>query len=409
MFLDFYNLKEQPFPETPAPRHLYLSATHREALASLYYGIETGRGFLALIAEPGMGKTTLLFHLLEGLKGSARTAFLFQTQCNARGFLRCLLSDLGIEAEGMNLGSMHEQLKVVLIREANAGRRVLVFIDEAQNLRDSTLETIRLLSNFETTRSKLMQIVLAGQPQLAEKLARPNLVQLRQRVSIVSQLRPLTSTETNAYINHRLWLAGCHGRRLFTPGAHEIIAARSNGVPRNINNICFNALTLGYAMGLKQIDRSVVQEVLIDLELDKLVAQKRGPSVSVPSASPVCRKASSLFFWQQWDVGGAVRRMLSLATALLLLASASSMTGTGRVSRTVETHPLKVRSFAAPESSLSRTDSSCPGTEESPSIQVQQLLGIHSVRTNSGSHKACDVGKNPNRVVSSPAALSVSP
>src|ERR1700676_1000167 len=118
MFLDFYNLREQPFNESPDPRFVHLGATHREALASLIYGIETGRGFLALIAEPGMGKTTLLFHLLERLKDSARTAFLFQTQCDTCELLRCLLSDLGIETEGRNLGRMHEQLKEILIGEA---------------------------------------------------------------------------------------------------------------------------------------------------------------------------------------------------------------------------------------------------------------------------------------------------
>ena len=234
MFLDFYNLKEQPFSEAPDPRQLYLSATHREALASLFYGIETGRGFLTLIAEPGMGKTTLLFHLRERLKDSARTVFLFQTQCKARELLPCLLSDLGIEAQGRNLGWMHEQLKGILLVEANAGRRVLVFIDEAQNLRDSALETVRLLSNFETTRSKLMQIILAGQPQLAETLTRPNLVQLRQRISIVSRLRRFTPAETNTYIDYRLRLAGFEGRRLFTPGALEMIEAWSLGGSRHV-------------------------------------------------------------------------------------------------------------------------------------------------------------------------------
>ena len=176
MFLEFYKLREQPFSDTPDPRFLYLSPTHGEALASLFYGIETGRGFLAFIAEPGMGKTTLLFQLLESLRGSARTAFLFQTQCDSRELLRYLLADLEIDTREKNLAWMHEQLKRVLIGAASAGKRFVVFIDEAQNLSESALETVRLLSDFETPGSKLMQIVLAGQPQLADKLTRPALV-----------------------------------------------------------------------------------------------------------------------------------------------------------------------------------------------------------------------------------------
>jgi TonB family protein len=271
MFLEFYKLREQPFSDTPDPRYVYLSQTHREALASLFYGIDAGRGFLALIAEPGMGKTTLLFHLLELLRSSARTAFLFQTQCDSRELLRYLLADLEIDTRGKDLAWMHERLKEVLIGEARAGKHFVVFIDEAQNLSDSALETVRLLSNFETPRSKLMQIVLAGQPQLADKLARPELRQLCQRISILSQLGPLTRTETSVYIDHRLHTAGYKGGHLFTPEALVMIAAWSEGVPRKINNLCFNALTLGYALGQKEIDSSVVREAVNDLEVGPLV------------------------------------------------------------------------------------------------------------------------------------------
>jgi TonB family protein len=274
MFLEFYKLREQPFSDTPDPRYVYLSRTHSEALASLFYGIETGRGFLAFIAEPGMGKTTLLFHLLGKIRNSARTAFLFQTQCDSRELLRYLLADLEIDTQGKDLASMHEQLKEVLIREARAGRHFVVFVDEAQNLTDSALETVRLLSNFETPRSKLMQIVLAGQPQLADKLARPELQQLCQRISILSRLVPLTRAETSAYIDHRLQTAGYQGGQLFTPEARGMIASWSRGVPRNINNLCFNALTLGYAWGRKEIDRPLVQAAANGLEIKPFVTER---------------------------------------------------------------------------------------------------------------------------------------
>jgi general secretion pathway protein A len=276
MFLDFYKLREQPFSDTPDPRYVYLSLTHREAIASLAYGIEAGRGFLVLVAEPGMGKTTLLFHLLEWLRKSARTAFLFQTQCGSRALLRYLLADLGIDAQGKELAWMHEQLKEVLISEAGVGRRLVIFIDEAQNLRESVLETVRLLSNFENSRSKLIQIILAGQPQLADTLARPAMAQLRQRVSILSRLSPFTLSETEAYINHRLSVAGSEGRQLFTPEARARIADWSRGVPRNINNLCFNALSLGYALGRKEIGCSLVQEAANDLEVNPSVSQGYG-------------------------------------------------------------------------------------------------------------------------------------
>jgi type II secretory pathway predicted ATPase ExeA len=276
MFLDFYKLREQPFGETPDSRYLYLSATHREALASLAYGIQTGRGFLALVAYPGMGKTTLLFHLLEWLRNSARTVFLFQTQCGSRDLLHYLLADLGIDAQTKGYAWMQERLKEVLITEAEAGRRLVVFIDEAQNLRESVLETVRLLSDFENPRSKLIQIVLAGQPQLADKLARPELAQLRQRMSILTHLHPFTPAETEAYISHRLSLAGSDRRQLFTPEARAMIANSSQGIPRNINNLCFNALTLGFAMRKREVDSTIVEEVANDLDVSLAVRGRRG-------------------------------------------------------------------------------------------------------------------------------------
>src|SRR5271169_1961506 len=141
-------LREQPFGVTPDSRFLYLSATHREALASMYYGIEANRGFLGLIAKPGMGKTTILFHLLEKFRSSARTAFLFQTQCTSREFMRFLLAELGYETGDQDFVKMHEEFNKLLLREARAGNRFILVVDEAQNLDSSVLETIRLLSDF---------------------------------------------------------------------------------------------------------------------------------------------------------------------------------------------------------------------------------------------------------------------
>src|SRR3984885_1571386 len=208
MYLDFYHLCEDPFGVTPDPVYLYPTQTHCQALDSLTEGIQDGRGFFALIAEPGMGKTTLLNQVLDALRDTARTAFLFQTQCNSREFFQYLLSELGVDSSGMGLVALHNKLNRILFDEMLAGRRFVLIVDEAQNLDDSVLETIRLLSNFETSNTKLLQIILAGQPQLADKLAQPHLSQLLQRITVVQHLEPFPPDETARYIRHRLKVGG---------------------------------------------------------------------------------------------------------------------------------------------------------------------------------------------------------
>ena len=311
MFLDFYGLNEQPFGVTPDPKYLYFSPSHREALASLFYGIETGRGFLALIAEPGMGKTSLLFQLLERLKGSIRSAFLFQTQCDSRELLRYLLQALGVEGgPGADLVQLHSQLNQFLLAEATAGRRVVVFIDEAQNLSDSALETVRLFSNFEATDRKLFQIVLAGQPELARRLKNPHLAQLSQRIAVLAGLKRLTATETLQYIHHRLETAGYYGHEVFSSASVDLIAKASHGIPRNINNICFNAMSLAYALGCKRIGAEVVEEALNDLSLNCLVEKSRILGHAAPTLT------SAPHFSVRWS-RGSVFASRTAQTAIL--------------------------------------------------------------------------------------------
>src|SRR5882724_7286578 len=271
MVLDFYQLREQPFGVTPDPRYLYLGPGHREALASLFYGIETNRGFLSLVAEPGMGKTTLLFQLLQQWRDRVHSAFLFQTQCDSREFIRHLMNDLGLKSDGEDFVRMHSELNEFLFRETLAGRSVVIFIDEAQNLTDNVLETVRLLSDFESAEKKLLQIVLAGQPELALRLSRPGLAQLRQRIAIQARLDALPAGEVVRYVHHRLQVAGYEGCELFTPGALELIAEHSRGIPRLINNLCFNALSLGCAAQQRQIEAAVVKEAAGDLAMDSHV------------------------------------------------------------------------------------------------------------------------------------------
>jgi general secretion pathway protein A len=319
MFLEYYKLTEQPFGVTPDSRFLYLGPKHREALASLVYGTESNRGFLALIARPGMGKTSLLYHYLSYLRGKARTAFIFRTDCDSREFIRHLLIDLGIDVAGMDLPAMHDSLNRLLTEEMRVGRRFVLVIDEAQNLDEKVLESVRLLSNFETPWMKLMQIVLAGQPQLADRLASPSMAQLRQRVSMVIRIEPFTNQDVNAYIDHRLWVAGCEKPTMFTVGARKLIAEHSEGIPRNINNLCFNAMSLACALKRKTIDRDIVQDVIADLDLEPLrektvVAQKspRKPERPTSSVSLVAKKQS---------VGGGLIPKLAIASALVLAAA----------------------------------------------------------------------------------------
>jgi general secretion pathway protein A len=274
MFLEYYGLREQPFGVTPNPRYLYHSPIHREALASLIYGIEADLGFAALIAEPGMGKTTLLFYLLEKFRTTARTALIFQTLCSPLELLRYLANELDIKTNETDPVILNERIKDVLVQEAQARRRVIVIIDEAQNLDESVLETIRLLSDFETQNSKLLHIILAGQLQLAEKLAKPGMAQLLQRVSMLNRLNPLTPEETKNYIEYRLGVAGYRGVALFNDDAVQLIATMSGGVPRKINRICFNALSLGCALDKRGIDSEVIREVSNDLDIGDLLFQK---------------------------------------------------------------------------------------------------------------------------------------
>ncbi|MBI3670702.1 MAG: AAA family ATPase [Acidobacteria bacterium] len=337
--LSFYGLREQPFGVTPDPTYLYLGPAHRGALASLSLGIKSDRGFMALIAPPGMGKTTLLYQLLEEWRDSARTVFLFQTQCDSREFFRHLLGELGVDTLGMDLVSMHDKLNHLLFQEMLEGKRFVLVVDEAQNLDETVLETIRLLSDFETPHAKLLEIVLAGQPQLAAKLARPSLSQLRQRIAILTHLEPLSAAETSRYIDHRLQVAGYQGGPLFSPEAFALIAARGHGVPRIINNLCFNALSLGYAQGRRVIHSEIMHEVIANLDLDSLAREsgvRQAPALGapVPVAAPAPAPAPQLTYQpaEQRRRSGWVSR--TAAVSLLVIAGVLLFPSVRKLDRT---------------------------------------------------------------------------
>jgi general secretion pathway protein A len=311
MFLDFYGLREQPFGVTPDPKYLYLSRTHGEALGALLDGIQADRGFMALIAEPGMGKTTVLYRLLEELRDSARIVFLFQTQCDSREFFRYILSELGMKTARMGLVSMHNKLNEILFSEMLAGRRFVLVVDEAQDLEEPVLETIRLLSDFETPHAKLLGIILSGQPLLAEKLARPTLSQLKQRIAIVRCLEPLSVDETSGYVEHRLKVAGYSGSRLFEPEALALIGERTKGIPREINNLCFNALTLGEARRSPTISGEIAREALANVNVDSILRQlhiEGSPAPATPVRAPVLKDSGELIFDLATEIKDAITR-----------------------------------------------------------------------------------------------------
>ena len=321
MVRDFYKLEELPFSNAPDPRYLYASSTHREALASLLYGIRSGCGFVAMIAKPGMGKTTLLFQALDQLRDKATTVFLFQTMCTPHEFLRAILVDLGVQQTEGTLFELQVKFNDFLVEQARSGKPVILVIDEAQNLDDSVLEVVRMLSNFQISTGQFLQIILSGQPQLAEKLAVPSLVQLRQRIPIVARLKPFTEEDTALYIDHRLRMAGYQqSGPLFTRSAIQIIASYSEGIPRNINNLCFNALSVGCALKRKVIDGDIIREVIADLDLKPL-------QESLPLAPVAALKEQSEAPVAVIDRNAPSRPMLSLAKVAVACAVLTTLLG----------------------------------------------------------------------------------
>ena len=291
MLLQYFGLKEEPFGVSPDPRRLFLSQTHREALEGLQSGFSSNRGFTAMIAPPGMGKTTLLFRFLEQIRESARVVFLFDmdSTCEPREFVAYILRDLGIvPAQGS--AEMHDQLSEVLVEENLAGRRFVIVIDEAQNLSDAVLERVRLLTNFESSKGKLIQVVLSGQPQLSDKLLQGSLLQLRQRISTVCHIKSLSIEETIGYINYRIKMAGYLGQPLFTEGAMRLIAQASQGTPRIINNLCFNALTMCCKLKSKEVDIAMVAKVISALQL---IPPSREPYMSPAAVSASAASVST--------------------------------------------------------------------------------------------------------------------
>lgn len=248
MYQDFFELREMPFHITPNPRFLFLSPTHHEALQHLRYGIEERKGFIVVTGEVGCGKTTLCRSLLNELEehGNYETALVLNPRLSETELLITLLRELGEEGRIRDKSDLLNQLNSVLLDRIARNREIILIIDEAQNLSFEVMEQLRLISNLETDEQKLLQIILFGQPELKQKLNERRLRQFRQRILVYYDLTPLSLTETQLYVQHRISKAGSNGRPLFTARAYRRLHRASKGVPRVINNICDKALLSAY-------------------------------------------------------------------------------------------------------------------------------------------------------------------
>ena len=278
MYCNFYGISEKPFEVTPDPRFLYRTASCKEILASLVYGINERRGFISVVGEVGTGKTTLLNAALDKLDPHTKTAVIFNTDLTFKQMLLMALTDLGLVGIGSNLTKAEaiQRLNAFAIEELSQGGNVVLIVDEAQNLNFKCLENLRLLSNLETRRYKLVQIILSGQPELNHKLNQPELRQLSQRISLKRYVTPLSRKETEEYIQHRLAVVNCGDANLFSKAAKELIWSYSQGIPRKINILCDNALLIGFGLGRKKIRPKIVAEAIADLTFvpDSVVGRK---------------------------------------------------------------------------------------------------------------------------------------
>ncbi len=242
MYEEYFSLKERPFSLTPDPDFLYLSGSHRQALDHLLFGLESGEGFIVVTGDIGVGKTTVCRALLRRLPERFSTALVVNTLVTEKELLRTALDDFGVPVPEGTRKDLLDGLNRFLLAEAEAGRRPVLIIDEAQNLAPSLLEQVRLLSNLETEKRKLLQIVLFGQKELQEKLRLPQLRQFNQRITVRATILPLDPRETSRYIQHRMSVAGAAGSTFLSPAAERLLHRRSCGVPRRINQLCDRAL-----------------------------------------------------------------------------------------------------------------------------------------------------------------------
>ena len=269
IYCGHFGLTREPFNITPDPNFLYMSVSHREALAQLVYGIKARRGFVVLTGEVGTGKTTMIQCLLDELNSTTKTALIFNMVVSPKDLLRYVCEKFGLVAQHESLKEIHDYVSLLerfLLESYRKGENVALIIDEAQNLSTEVLENVRLLSNFETAQDKLLQILLVGQPELGARLNATELRQIKQRVALRHHLTPLSYADCEKYIAKRLEIAG-GSISLFGPKAIEAVHKYSGGIPRLVNIICDNALLTVYALRKDKVEAGMIAEVAQDLQL----------------------------------------------------------------------------------------------------------------------------------------------
>jgi general secretion pathway protein A len=285
MYERFYNLRERPFSLSPDPDYLYPSRVHTEALSYLRYGIEGHAGFVVITGEIGSGKTTLLQAAMRSLDSRISLARLVNTMLDARELIEAIMLDFGLDPQPeQSKPHLLQDLAKFLVDQRTAGRLPLLIIDEAQNLCPAALEEVRMLSNLETEKSKLIQIILVGQPNLYDVLSRPQLEQLRQRITVRYHLRALDPDETSSYINHRLQRAALGAPLVFSKEVTDLIGEASHGLPRKINIIADAVLLFGYGEDKHIVDAPLVHEVIEELEANGVLAAGPATTVEAPAA-----------------------------------------------------------------------------------------------------------------------------
>ncbi|MEJ2158402.1 MAG: AAA family ATPase [Desulfobacteraceae bacterium] len=318
MYNSHFGFKEKPFKLVPNPEYLYLSKTHEIALAHLTYATEQGEGFVVIIGEVGTGKTTLCRNYLEGLDEDTDSAYIFNPHLETNDLLTGICHEYGIRVEEKKTKTLLDLLNEFLIRQNAAGRKVVLLIDEAQLLSIENLEMVRMLSNLETTKSKLLQIILVGQPELADKLETYELRQLSQRISLNYCLTPLSRNDTEAYIQHRIGIASQRQDKLFDANACRLVYQYSGGIPRLINIACDRALLTAYSQNKPKVTRSVMQTAVEELS----------STAKVPASTPKRRL---------YLIGGGVCTLVALVVgAFFLFRSDGSTTASPQAIAAIE-------------------------------------------------------------------------
>lgn len=295
MYEKFYGLNEKPFEISPDPGFFFASEKHKEGLAHLEYAIKEGKSFTVLTGEVGSGKTILVHKLLSRLNGSARTAYIFNPIMGRGDFLEFICRDLGMDVpEGITEGKLTAALHDFLLQRCEKNEKVFLIIDEAQAIPPDLLEMVRMLTNLETSKKKLLNVILLGQPELKGILNQERFRALKQRVTVRYDLKPLTRGETRDYILYRIKRANSRNLRIFGKGAIAEIYRHSKGIPRLINIICDNALLIGFSRGTRNLDKVVIREIARDLDISQ---ERKG--------------------WPKWGIAAAA---LSTAAVIIFVA-----------------------------------------------------------------------------------------